>query len=182
MPAIVAPAAPAMSHFPQAFEDMIRDEGGYRLHTVEGDRGGMTYAGIARNMNPQWPGWAIIDRGETPPTKMVRDFYRAGYWEPIRGDDLPHRTAASIFNFAVNTSAPGRPAVAIKLAQLVAGAQPDGVFGPKTLAALQAIDPEKFVLAYALAKIARYRDIVTRDRSQAKFLLGWINRTLKGIA
>lgn len=171
-----------MSHFEQAFEAMIRNEGGYKLHTVEGDRGGMTYAGIARNMNPQWPGWAFIDRGETPPTQMVRDFYRQGYWQPIRGDDLPQRTAATIFDFAVNTSAPGRPTVAVKLAQLVAGTQPDGVFGDKTLAALQAIDPEKFVLAYALAKVARYRDIVTRDRSQMKFLLGWLNRTLKGIA
>jgi len=35
------------------------------------------------------------------------------------------------------------------------------------------------VAYYALAKIARYRDIVTRDRSQMKFLLGWLNRTLK---
>jgi len=42
-------------------------------------------------------------------------------------------------------------------------------------------DPEKFVLEYALAKIARYRDIVTRDRVQQKFLLGWINRTLNGL-
>ena len=43
------------------------------------------------------------------------------------------------------------------------------------------MDEEKFVLAYALAKIARYRDIVTRDRSQMKFMLGWINRTLAGV-
>ena len=47
--------------------------------------------------------------------------------------------------------------------------------------AINAADPEKFVLAYALAKITRYRDIVQRDRTQGKFLLGWLNRTLNGL-
>jgi lysozyme family protein len=169
-----------VADFFPAFEQMIVDEGGYVLHDVKGDRGGQTYAGIARNMNPQWPGWAFIDRGATPPSQMVRDFYRAGWWEPIRGDHIAHQSvAASIFNFAVNTSAYGRPAVAVKLAQLVVGATPDGVFGPRTLAAVNAMDPRLFEALYALAKIARYRDIVARDRSQIKFLLGWLNRSLK---
>lgn len=170
-----------MADFLPAFEKMIRDEGGYVLHEVEGDRGGMTYAGIARKMNPDWGGWAFLDRKETPPTDMVRQFYRDGYWTPIRGDELPQRIAESIFNFAVNTSAPRRPTVAIKLAQIVVGTTPDGAFGDKTFRALMEMDQEKFVLAYALAKIARYRDIVTRDRTQMKFMLGWINRTLAGV-
>jgi hypothetical protein len=41
------------------------------------------------------------------------------------------------------------------------------------------MNEELFVASYALAKIARYRDIVMRDRSQIKFLLGWLNRALK---
>lgn len=172
-----------MADFLQAYEAMIRDEGGYKLHTVEGDRGGMTYAGIARNFNPGWLGWEYIDRDETPPTDLVRVWYRANYWFPIRGDEIKdQRIASSIFNFAVNSSAPGRPTVAVKLAQLVVGTTPDGALGPRTVEALNAFDPDKFVMAYALAKIARYRDIVTRDRSQSKFLLGWINRTLRGVA
>lgn len=172
-----------MADFYAAFEAMIQDEGGYQLHTVDGDRGGMTYAGIARNFNPTWEGWAFIDRGETPPTPMVRNWYHTNYWTPICGDSIVNQEiASSIFNFAVNSSAPGRPTVAIKLAQLVVGATPDGSFGQRTLQAINAYDPEKFVMAYALAKIARYRDIVTRDRTQIKFLLGWVNRTLKDAA
>lgn len=171
-----------MAQFDPAFDAMIRNEGGYTLHEVPGDRGGLTYAGIARRMNPKWPGWTYIDRGETPPTELVRDFYRAGYWQPIRGDQLDQRIANTIFDFAANTSAPGRPAVAVKLAQIVVGAAPDGILGVKTLALLQSIDPERFVLSYALAKVARYRDIVRRDRTQLKFLLGWINRSLQGLA
>ena len=136
---------------------MIRDEGGYVLHEVEGDRGGMTYAGIARNMNPSWPGWEFIDNKQDVPTGLVRDFYRKQFWDDIRGDQINNqRIASAIFNFYVNAGKPAKT-----LAQVVIGTSPDGSFGDKTVAQLNVIDPEKFVLAYALAKIARYRDIVT---------------------
>ena len=166
-----------MADFNPAFERMIRDEGGFVLHNVLGDRGGQTYAGIARNMHPKWRGWALIDRSETPPAQMVHDFYRANFWDDIRGNEITHQAVASdIFNFYVNT---GRPAKV--LAQIVVGATPDGVFGPRTVQAINAADPEKFMLSYALAKITRYRDIVQRDRAQLKFLMGWLNRTLNGL-
>ena len=172
-----------MAQFEPAYEGMIRNEGGYQLTNVPGDRGGQTYAGIARRMNPNWAGWGAIDRGEIPATQMVRDFYRLGWWEPIMGDQIAdQRVAESIFDFGVNTSAYGRPAVAVKLAQIVAGVTPDGSFGPRTLAAVNAMDGALFVARYTVAKIARYRDIVQADRSQGKFLLGWVSRALKGAA
>jgi lysozyme family protein len=162
---------------------MILDEGGYVLTNRKSDRGGQTYAGISRVMNPQWAGWEAIDRGEIPPSDLVRDFYRAGYWQPIQGDAIDRQeVAATIFNFAVNTSAPGRPTVAVKLAQLVVGATPDGDFGPKTLAAVNAYEPRLFKAEFALAKVARYAGICNHDRSQVVNLLGWINRSLKGAA
>ena len=167
-----------MADFIPAFEAMIKNEGGYVLHNIHGDRGGMTFAGIARNMNPKWAGWDIVDAGGTPHADMVRSFYRTNYWNPVRGDEIVHQAIAqTVFDFAVNAGVP----VAAKLAQLVAGTTPDGKIGFKSVEALNAYDPEKFVLAYALAKIARYRDIVSRDRIQQKFLLGWINRTLRGV-
>ena len=166
-----------MADFQPAFERMLRDEGGMVLHTVPGDRGQLTYAGVARASWPSWAGWSLIDRGETPSAQMVRDFYKQNFWDDMRGDELAHQAVASdIFNFYVNT---GRPAKV--LAQLVVGTTPDGAIGPRTVAALNEVDSEKFVLAYAIAKITRYRDIVQRDRSQMKFLLGWISRTLNGL-
>ncbi len=165
-----------MANFEQAFDKMMEDEGGYVLHEVQGDRGGQTYAGIARKMHPKWEGWQHIDYQETPPTQLVRDFYKENFWDKIKGDDLTHDViASSIFNFAVNAGVP----VSIKLAQICVKTAPDGVIGPKTISALNQSNPELFVAYFALAKIARYRDIVTRDRSQLKFLLGWVNRTLK---
>lgn len=166
-----------MADFKPAYERMIRDEGGYVLHNVPGDRGGQTYAGIARNMHPKWPGWQHIDASATPPAQLIHDFYKTKFWDDIRGDQITSQVIASdIFNFYVNT---GRPAKV--LAQLVIDATPDGAFGPRTVTAINAADPEKFVLSYALAKITRYRDIVQRDRTQIKFLMGWINRTLNGL-
>jgi lysozyme family protein len=169
-------------NFDDAFAATMRREGGYKLHQVAGDTGGMTYAGVARNKNPGWTGWAYIDRGETPPTTLVRQFYHQGYWQPIRADDLRYEIASSIFDFAVNTSAPGRPVVAVKLAQVVAGVEPDGVIGPKSVAALNAMPPDAFAAAYFVAKMQRYADICNRNPSQAKFLRGWLNRSLGAIA
>lgn len=168
-----------MADFFPAYESMIRNEGGYKLHKVSGDRGGMTYAGIARSFHPKWDGWAAIDRGGIPETSLVRQFYRTKFWLPIQGDHIKNQAIArTLFDFAVNAGV----LTAVRLAQIVVGTTPDGVCGPKTVAALNAQDPEKFVLAYALAKVARYRDIVTKDQSQQKFLLGWLNRVLREAA
>lgn len=165
-----------MADFAPIYERMLRDEGGYQLTDIAGDRGGQTYAGIARNAHPGWPGWAAIDRGEQPPAELVRGLYRAKFWDPLRGDEIADPgIAETLFNFGVNAG----PATAVKLAQIVVGATPDGALGPRTLAALNASEPALFRARYALAKIGRYAEIVNRDRSQARFLLGWINRTLE---
>lgn len=165
-----------MADFLPAFERAILAEGGYKLHQVAGDTGGLTYAGIARNPNPGWPGWAWIDRSETPPSQLVRDFYRAGWWAPIQGDKIRDQSVAeSIYSFGTNAGLK----TALRLAQIVAGVTPDGAMGGKTVEAINAMEPRLFLALYALARIARYRDIVTRDRTQQKFLLGWINRSLQ---
>lgn len=99
---------------------------------------------------------------------------RAEFWAPLQCSRMAQEIAEDIYDFAVNAG----PRVSAKLAQAVAGVAPDGAIGPKTIEALDRIDPASFRPLFALAKIARYRDIVTRDRSQGRFLLGWINRTI----
>jgi lysozyme family protein len=168
-----------MSDFQPAFERTLKAEGGYKLTDIQGDRGGQTYAGIARKPNPHWPGWAAIDRGQIPPSSLVRDFYKAEFWDKVGGDDISSDIIAStVYDFAVNAGW----RTAVKLAQIVVGQTPDGVAGPQTIAAMNAADPHTFALAFALAKIRRYAEIVNRDRSQSKFLLGWVNRTLEGLS
>ena len=170
-----------MADFNAAFEKMIADEGGFVLHTIPGDTGGMTYAGIARNKNPNWGGWNLIDHNEINNallTSFVRAFYKTEFWDRLRGDEVANQVVAeSVFNFGVNTGL----SVAVKLAQLIVGATPDGAVGDKTLQKFNNVEPEAFRKAYALAKITRYADICNKNRTQSKFLLGWINRTLKGL-
>jgi len=164
--------------FNDAYAATMRREGGYQLHQVAGDTGGMTYAGIARNKNPHWQGWAYVDRKETPPTAMVRDFYRVMYWDEIAGDKLRYDIASSIYDFGVNAGT----GTAIKLAQIVARVAPDGVMGPVTINALHQMSVNAFELGYFAAKVKRYAEVVSRDRSQAKFLLGWLNRSLGSLS
>jgi hypothetical protein len=85
-----------MADFNPAFEKMLHDEGGMQLTNIPGDRGGMTYAGIARNANPQWAGWNLVDRQEMggPLTSMVREFYRLNFWDRIRGDEISNQQIA----------------------------------------------------------------------------------------
>jgi len=63
----------------------------------------------------------------------------------------------------------------------VVDATPDGIIGKKTVAKINAYDEALFISNFALSKIARYANIVNKNRSQSKFLLGWINRTLNGL-
>jgi lysozyme family protein len=168
-----------MANFEQAFEKTIRDEGGYQLTNIPGDRGGQTYAGIARKPNPDWSGWQYIDRKDFgSATPLVREFYKANFWDRVRGDDITNQAIAeTIFNFAVNTGV----RIASKLAQLIVGTTPDGAIGPKTVERLNICTTEKFLPAYTLAKIQRYVNICMKDRSQSKFLLGWCRRSLEGL-
>ena len=170
-----------MADFLPAFEKMIIAEGGYRLHDVALDHGGRTFAGIASRYHADWAGWEYVNAGnfEDPAlTALVRAFYADEFWNPVHGEELlEQRVAESIFDFSVNTGCK----TAVKLAQVVAGATPDGIVGGKTVLAINALPADDFVMKYALAKVARYAGICNHNRGQSKFLLGWINRTLDGV-
>ncbi len=170
-----------MAEFREAFEEMIRNEGGYVFHNVPGDRGGDTYAGIARRYHPSWRGWSMIDAQDMSNPDLstsVEEFYREHFWGRLRGDHIQdQRIAETLFDFAVNAGL----RTAVRLAQQVLGATPDGVMGPITIDLINQHPAKEFLYHYAMAKVARYAEIVNSDRSQSKFLLGWINRTLKGV-
>ncbi|MBN2281058.1 MAG: N-acetylmuramidase [Candidatus Marinimicrobia bacterium] len=167
-----------MADFSTAFEKMIQHEGGFILENVEHDLGGLTYAGITKKYHPDWQGWQIIDLGETDNpnlTQMVKDHYRSTFWTQCKGKDINNqKIAETIFDFSVNAGF----GTAAKLAQIVVGATPDGIIGPRTLEKLNVCDEESFIIKYTLAKIARYAEICRKNPVQKKFLLGWINRAL----
>jgi len=164
--------------FEESLKRTLTNEGGYTLHTVKGDRGGMTYAGIARKFHPDWDGWSLVDNNVNPAllTPLVAKFYQTKFWDRLKCDQISSpEVAFNLFDFAVNAGV----RTAVKLMQVCVESTPDGGMGPNTLKAINAVDAEELVFRYAIAKVARYAQICNRDRSQSKFLLGWLNRTLK---
>ncbi|MDD2467167.1 MAG: glycosyl hydrolase 108 family protein [Desulfobulbus sp.] len=99
---------PTMS-FEKAFAKTMKHEGGYAI--VDGHE---TYMGIDRTKHPQWSGWQeiedCIEQGaaftHNPDlTDMVREFYRAEFWKPLRCAeiDLANQEAAEeLFEASVN--------------------------------------------------------------------------------
>jgi len=172
-----------MAKFKEAFEKTIQNEGGYVLHEVEGDTGGMTYAGISRNNWPDWDGWPLVDMNDPGLNDPIlhdwaRNFYREHFWDRILGDDIQSQAVAeSFFDFSVNTGV----SRAVKIVQGLVCAVADGKVGPITIGLINDSDPYVLQLRYVLAKVQRYAGICNKNRSQSKFLLGWVNRSLKGV-
>ena len=181
-----------MANFDIAFEKTLDMEGGYKLHTVKGDNGGMTFAGISRVYWPDWPGWPFIDKGEVSGLRiegMVKAFFKDNFWDKIYGDQIGFQSVAEvIYDFAVNSNIDD----AVPCVQKIVGTQVDGKFGPKTFAKLNAyvvneMAEELFCAKYNLLRIFHCKDACVRDKrkcwdrvtSNLKFLCGWINRVEK---
>ena len=178
-------------------ERMLVREGGYVVHLVPGDRGGVTYAGVSRNAHPDEDIWKEVDveieravaTGLIDPSSSrgysfsfrsglmdtkIETFYNIHYWHPLRCGEYPLASAESIFDGAVNLGV----RTATKLAQSVVGVKVDGVMGPKTAGQIAAYEPREFELEFSILRIARYVGICKKNPKMRKFLVGWISRTL----
>ena len=156
-----------ISNWKQAFEQMLKSEGGFVNHPS--DPGGMTNLGVTKATWENWVGRESDEaemRGLTP--EKVEPLYKKKYFDAVRGDELPMGLDYLMFDFAVNAGA-GR---AIKTLQTAVGVTPDGGFGPLTFAAVQAIDPVELIEKFSQAKEDFYRSLGTF----ATFGKGWLNR------
>jgi len=156
-----------LSNWEQAFEQMLKSEGGYVNNPA--DPGGMTNLGVTKATWENWIGRESDEaemRGLTP--EKVEPLYKKKYWDAVRGDELPAGISYLCFDFAVNAGA-GR---AIKTLQSAVGVTPDGGFGPMTMAAVQAVDPATLIERFSAEKVVFYRSLNTF----ATFGNGWLNR------
>ena len=165
-----------MANFEQALKKTLEHEGGY-VNDPD-DSGGETYKGIARRFNPDWIGWAYVDKRDFKNPnldKLVSDFYYIRFWEPLNIDGLINQEiATSIFDFAVNA---GVKTSAI-LAQKAADVEADGEIGVNSINAINSMDAELFLSNFALAKIVRYVAICKKNPKNKKYFFGWVCRTL----
>lgn len=174
-----------MADFSTAFQLVIANEGGYG--NDPDDPGGETYKGVARNIFSKWSGWTTVDilkRQSDFPANLdkdadlqqaVSDFYQVNFWDKINGDQISNQDVAnSIFDFGVNAGI----ATSSSLAQMVVGATTDGVIGPDSISGINDFNPEHFLAAFTVAKIARYINIVKKRPTSRKYFYGWICRAL----
>ena len=155
------------NNWKQAFDLMLKSEGGYVHHPS--DPGGRTNLGVTQATWENWVGRGSDEaemRGLTP--EKVEPMYKKKYWDAVRGDELPMGLDYLMFDFAVNAGA-GR---AIKTLQTAVGVTPDGGFGPMTMAAVQAVNPNELIERFSQAKEDFYRSLTTF----ATFGKGWLNR------
>ncbi|MEO5681460.1 MAG: glycosyl hydrolase 108 family protein [Chitinophagaceae bacterium] len=96
-----------MAVFSVAYGNTMSNEGGYR--NVSYDKGGETYKGVARNYNPSWAGWAIIDQvKKTRKLKtgdyiksstldnLVASFYLGNYWNKNKLGEIKNQSLATL--------------------------------------------------------------------------------------
>ena len=165
-----------MADFAKHIDALLAKEGGYVETNASNDKGGRTYAGVSYRSNPKWAGWALLDAGKIEEAKIQVGFvYKDNYWNPLRLDDVTSNDVAEVL---FSASVLSGPRTALRLAQRVVGVPADGLIGPQTLSALNAADPEKFVLKYGYVRITRFYEIGRKNPSQRKWFRGWVKRIL----
>jgi lysozyme family protein len=176
----------AMAEFQPALQKVLAHEGEY-VNDPD-DLGGETYKGIARNRHSKWSGWVRIDmsKGQSGfPANLEKDvklqeeialFYQVNFWDTLSADNINNQLVAnSIFDFGVNAGVQ----MSALLAQIVVEATADGVIGPQSIEKINAFDPDHFLAAFTVAKIARYVTIIKRRPTSRKYLYGWVCRALE---
>jgi len=170
-----------MADFLTAYKKYVEPfEGGYA--NIAADKGGETYAGIARKFWPSWSGWSFIDgikQGRKIRNnekfenlnELVLDFYRA-MWSGRNFSSIASQEVASIiFDFYVNSGA-----AAIKRVQKIVGVSQDGVLGKDTVSQINKRNASTLHDQIKKARIEFYNAIVKRDPTQNVFLKGWLKR------
>ena len=99
--------------------------------------------------------------------------YKKLYWDYFMADAIKNQSLAEyIVDGGINN---GKPTIT-KYIQEIVGVTVDGLFGNKTLAAINAHDPQDLFNKLKEKRIEKYNNIVSANPSQSKFLDGWINR------
>ena len=114
-------------NFKECLEIILHHEGGYVNHPK--DPGGETNLGVTKRVYEEHGGTKDM---KDLTVEDVAPIYKKGYWDKLKGDQLPSGLDLCVFDFGVNAG-PGRAA---KYLQNMIGTTPDGGIGPMTLEAL----------------------------------------------
>ena len=154
---------------------VIESEGGSKVTNDLTDSGGRTQYGISEASNPQaWLDGSVSEA-------EARTIYEQKYVKGPGFDKLPD-TFAKLRYQLVDFGVLSGPMLATQKLQAILGVDVDGKFGPKTLAAVLEQDPKVINNKLMVERARMIARIVSKNPTQAKFISGWINRTLDFIS
>lgn len=160
------------ARFDAALTMVLLHEGGYVDHPE--DPGGATNLGItlatAKAAGLDKDGDGDVDKRDVRllEPKDAAPVYRERYWNAARCGVLPAGVDFLVFDCAVNQGV----ARAARILQAAAGAAVDGQVGPRTVAAVWAVDPVTLCERIRLERLKHYMGL----RTWPTFGRGWSRR------
>ena len=154
-------------NFDKSLALILKHEGLYVDHPQ--DPGGATMKGITLATFTEFKGRAMSkEELRAISDADVRAIYKSRYWDAVRADELKPGVDLLAFDMAVNKGV-GRAA---KLMQRGAGVTEDGALGPKSMAAINALDARDFIAKVSEAR----RDFYKSLKTFPTFGKGWLRR------
>lgn len=151
--------------FDEAFERLIKHEGGYVNHPD--DLGGETNWGITLR-TARAEGYTGTMRALT--REQAKAIYRAAYWDRARAEQYDPAIGFQVFDAAVNHGIGN----AVRFLQRAAGVADDGAVGAITLAAIHAMPVTDVLTRFHAERL----DFYTKLSTWPAFGKGWVRRVV----
>ena len=164
-----------MSRFSECLIHILANEGGFSDDPV--DHGGRTNHGITQAEYNIWREEHNFPDADVKliPSNEVQAFYQEKFWIPSNAGHCPAPLDLLLFDCSVNSGI----GVGVRTLQRAVGADPDGVFGQRTLSLVNSVDLDVACKNFLDQRCDFYNAIVARHPDQSRFIKGWLNRVAK---
>ena len=154
----------------ECLAQILKAEGGFA--NLKHDSGGMTNMGVTKKTYENWVGREVTEQEMRDLTvEDVAPIYKDRYWNRVRCDELVDGADLLLFDLSVHSG----PRRSVKIAQQTAGTVVDGLIGPKTIAAINAMDQTEFIKKFSENRLEFYK----RIEAWKHFENGFRNRVKK---
>ena len=160
-----------MADFRELIPFILRWEGGFVNDPH--DQGGATNKGITIGTFRQYYGKdATVEQLKRITDAQWLHIFKSGYWDRWKADRIRSQSVADILVDWVWASG----AWGVKIPQRLLGVDPDGIVGPRTLAAVEACEPRSLFGRIKTARLQYIDDICRRTPANERFRRGWVSR------